>query len=138
MDHFYIIQEKTTRPNHLAGEITIQQFEADVLLDPVHHLKTYLERVRDIRTSESLWVTINKPHGGASKGTLASWLNKVISSSEQSGSAGSTRSTSSSQAANRGVNMEEILKAGDWAHVSPFRTFYWRIETLTFQVAVLA
>jgi hypothetical protein len=89
------------------------------------------------RTSESLFVTLKKPHDSASAATIASWLKKVIDMSGQTGSGGSTRSVATSTAFRRGVPLETVLNAADWSRASTFRKYYWKSEPVSFDRKVL-
>ena len=129
--------EKTTRPEHLAQVISLNSFEQDVRLDPVSYLCHYVNRTKELRDSESLFVTLVRPHKAASRATLASWIQQVLVHSGQSGSGGLTRSTVTSHAVHRGVSLKDVLKAGDWAQASTFRDFYLREDDSSFQQAVL-
>ena len=116
--------------------IEVSRFQ-DPVLDPVEHLRTYLQTTSGLRKTDSLFVTSVRPYKAASKQTLAGWLRQVIAHSGQSGSAGSTRSIATSRAASRGASLEAIVQAGDWANASTFQKHYWRRETPSFQTAVL-
>ena len=70
--------------------------------------------------------------------TIAGWMKNVIKQSGQHGTAGSTRSVSTSNALSRGVTLDKILKAGDWARVSTFKRFYYKAIPVTLQAANLA
>ena len=68
--------------------------------------------------------------------TVAQWMKKVIDLSGQSGTAGSSRSVASSNAMCRGVTLDKIMKAGDWARASTFGKYYKAVP-LTLQSANL-
>ena len=86
-----------------------------VRIDPVAHLRHYVTRTAELRDSEAMFVTMVRPHGSASKATLASWIQQVLAHSGQRGTGGSTRSTAASHAAHRGARLEDVLLAADWA-----------------------
>ena len=129
--------EKTTRPEHLAQVITLEVYLEDVRIDPVAHLRHYVTRTAELRDSEAMFVTMVRPHGPASKATLASWIQQVLAHSGQRGTGGSTRSTAASHAAHRGARLEDVLLAADWASASTFRSFYLQEEPDSFQQVVL-
>ena len=102
------------------------------------HLKAYLERTSLLRgKEESLFITIRKPYTKASATTIARWVKAVIDQSGETGTGGSTRSTSTSTALSKQVTLEKIVKAGDWARVSTFKRHYYRAVPLTVQSANL-
>lgn len=118
--------EKTTRPGHIGGPIVIESYNKSPEICPVFYMKAYLKRTASIRSSDSVFVTVNKPHGEASPATICRWLKSVISLSGQEGSGGSTRSVSTSTGVGRGVTIDSIVKAGDWARSRTFRQHYYR------------
>ena len=124
--------EKHSRPDFIGSPIEIKALE-DSNVCPVAHLQTYLSRTKSLRQSDSLFVTLNKPHKEAAVATIASWVKSVISQSGQSGTGGSVRSVATSSAFCRGVSLEKILKAGDWSRVSTFKRFYYKSVPLTLQ-----
>ena len=128
---------KTTRPEHLAQVITLEAYLEDVRIDPVAHLRHYVTRMAELRDSETMFVTMVRPHGPASKATLASWIQQVLAHSGQRGSGGSTRSTAASHAAHCGARLEDVLGAADWASANTFRSFYLQEEPVSFQQVML-
>ena len=91
-----------------------------------------------LRQSESLFVTLVEPHKAAAVATIAGWLKAVITQSDQQGTAGSTRSVSSSNALSKGVTLEKVMKSGDWARASTFSRFYYKPVPVTLQSANLS
>ena len=118
--------EKTTRPGHMGGPIMIEAYNEAPEVCPVFYVKAYLKRTEKIRTGTSFFVTVNKPHKQASATTIYRWLKVVITQSGQLGSGGSTRSVSMSTAVGRGVTIDSIVKAGDWARARTFRQYYYK------------
>ena len=118
--------EKTTRPGHTGGPIMIEAYNEAPEVCPVFYVKAYLKRTEKIRTGTSFFVTVNKPHKQASATTICRWLKVVITQSGQLGSGGSTRSVSMSTAVGRGVTIDSIVKAGDWARARTFRQYYYK------------
>ena len=129
--------EKESGPEHIAPPIVLEAFFEDPRLCPVHYLKAYIRKTESFRKSDKLFVTMIAPHTGASTATIASWLVKVISQSGQSGTGGSVRSVSTTRAISRGVSLETVLSAADWARVSTFRRFYFKPAPLSFGDSVL-
>ena len=118
--------EKNTRPGHTGGPIVIEAYNRSPEICPVFYVKAYLKRTASLRSSDSVFVTVNKPHKQASPTTICRWLKSVISLSGQEGSGGSTRSVSTSTAVGRGVTIDSIVKAGDWARSRTFRQHYYK------------
>ena len=118
--------EKHSRLDKSFPPITLRTYNEDPRLCPVYYLKVYLKRTESLRSTESVFVTITRPHGAAAVTTLLRWLKSVISQSGQLGSGGSVRSVTTSTAIGVGVTMEKVLEAGDWSRASTFRNFYYK------------
>jgi hypothetical protein len=129
--------EKQSRVGHIAPPLEIDSYRSEDI-DPVTYVKEYILRTKSLRKAANLFVTIQKPHAAAKKSTIASWISKVISMSGQAGSGGSVRSVASSQAVSRGVTLEKVLEAGDWARESTFRRFYFKPAPLSFVEGVMS
>ena len=118
--------EKHSRLDQSFPPITLRTYNEDPRLCPVYYLKAYLKRTESLRSSESVFVTIPRPHGAAAVATLLRWLKSVISQSGQHGPGGSVRSVTTSTAIGVGVTIEKVLEAGDWSRASTFRNFYYK------------
>ena len=71
-----------------------------------------MKRTESLRSSESVFVTISRPHGAAAVATLLRWLKSVISQSGQHGPGGSVRSVTTSTAIGVGVTIEKFWRLG--------------------------
>ena len=130
--------EKTTRPGHTGGPILIETYNVAPEICPVFYVKAYLKRTELIRSGGSFFITVNKPHKEASAATICRWLKRVITLSGQVGSGGSTRSITTSTAVGRGVTIDSIVTAGDWARARTFRQHYYKpVPVNDLQSAVL-
>ena len=129
--------EKTEGLSHCSPPLVLSAFTEDPRLCPVHYLRGYLRRTKDLRTSDRLFVALTAPHGAVSVSSVTRWLKKTISLSGQDGSGGSTRSASGSQAIMNGASLKAVLDAGDWARASTFKKFYYKPTGLSFQEIVL-
>ncbi len=111
--------------------------EADpalALLCPVRALGIYVDRTRNFRSSEQLFVC----HGGQQKGKavskqrLAHWIVDAVALAYQSQGkpcplgvrAHSTRSVASSHALVHGASLADICRAAGWATPNTFKRFY--------------
>ena len=110
----------------------MDSFKHDIRIDPVYHLKCYIERTSSIRKSDDLFITHNAPHGQATVITIARWIAQVISMWGQTGSGGSTRSVSTSYALAKGASLADILDAGNWTRETTFKKFYYQPVPLSF------
>ena len=86
----------------------------------LYYTKVYLRRTAQLRSSDSLIVTLNRPHGRAAKSTIRSYVISALESAGVSATPGSTRSASSSRARSMGAPMSSILEAGDWSGAGVF------------------
>ena len=90
-------------------------------------LKEYLCRTKDLRSSDNLFVSLNKPHKTVTKQTISRWILCVLKSAGidvNKYSSHSTRGASVSKAMSRNVPIDEILKTGGWKNVNTFTKFY--------------
>jgi hypothetical protein len=79
-----------------------------------------------------LFITYIKPHGRASKDTIARWIKTVLSLSGIDISvfkAHSTRSASKSAASELGVPITDILSTVGWSSDCTFTTHYNKVVT---------
>ena len=103
------------------------EFPDERKLCPVETLKAYERRTLPLRKetskSNSLFISVRKPHRPVKPATLGRWLKAVLS---QAGintdvfSAHSTRGASTSKAKRAGVSLGDIIKAANWSSVSTF------------------
>ena len=124
--------------------IEVQSFPADLRLCPVNYLKAYLNRTRQVRSTQALFVTTTKPHGKAAMATMSRWVKvglNLAGINTTKFSPGSTRAASANRALNQGVSIEKILSQGCWAQETTFSKWYKK-ETQkkvpSFQSAVLS
>ena len=115
---------KTSRHGHHASTIAFQAFPPDERRCPLAALQAYCsltERYR--RQPGPLFLTSRRSFGPASKDTLARWVKITLAEAGIDVSrftAHSTRSTSTTAARLRGVDLARILAAGHWTRTSTF------------------
>lgn len=95
-------------------------------------LRKYLNKTEPLRKqdTQNLFITIKKPHHNATAQTISRWLKNVL---RKSGidtsifSSHSTRHSSTSTAARRGINIDQIRTCAGWSNTSSvFAKFYQR------------
>lgn len=102
----------------------------DVRICPVACLKIYIDKTKEIRLQncDQLLISFVKPHGQVTSQTISRWLCTVLKLAGidvKEFSAHSYRHAASSTAANRGVNVDVIMKSVGWSATSKtFATFY--------------
>lgn len=93
-------------------------------------LEQYVEVTKLIRQSDSLFISVNKPHGSVSTQTISRWLVKVLGLAGIDVSkytAHSYRMTGSSQALQKGVQANVVMASVGWSRRSnTFARFYQR------------
>ena len=121
---------KQSRQGKLLMEYFFASFTDNKELCPVETLRQYQKVTASLRKeSTHLFVAIVKPHKPVEPCTIARCLKEVLKLSgfdTKIFMAHSTRSASSSAAADSGVTTNDILKAADWSSESVFRKFYYR------------
>ena len=120
---------KTTRPKFHQKPLEIER-NAEKKICPVVCLEDYLVRTKTLRgknNSDNLLICHSKPHGPASKDTVARWLKEVLPKAGIEGfDAHSFRSASSSSLLRKGVPLNTILEKGGWSNANTFHRFYNR------------
>ena len=98
---------------------------------PVRALKWYLDRTKEHRHHDQLFLTCKEQYTPASKDTISRWIVRAIKAAGDSAlmpdasvRAHDTRGVSSSWALFAGVSQEEILKAAYWNSPNTFISCY--------------
>lgn len=133
---------KQSRPGYHMKPFRLQQFDKDSNLCIVRSLKSYLSKTVAIRNDDKLFISLQAPHKGVSRGTISRWVKIVLQGAGiDTGqfSAHSTRAAASSTALAKGLPLSTILKAVGWSQDSTFRKFYNKPvdDSLIFQNSVL-
>ena len=119
---------KQGRPGFKLDMIVLKKYPVDRRICIYHYMVSYLKRTLDIRGVEkSLFLTTKKPFKKASLNTMSRWLKNVLSLAGIDTSlftAGSIRSASTSKARDKGVPIDDLMKAGGWTQASTFVKYY--------------
>ena len=118
--------EKHDRPGYKSTPLIIDAFLQDHLLCPFLCLRDYLERTKELRTSDCLFVTSRRPFSKATPATLARWVKSAIIQSGQWGTGGSARGVVTSTVLTLGETLGEVMMAADWTRSSTFTKFYYK------------
>lgn len=132
---------KNSRTNHPGRELSFHAYLSDPRICVIKCRKQYVRRTAELRGSEQqLLISYKVPHKAIGSQTLSRWLRSLLTkagiSVDYTGH--STRSASTSQAANAGVPMELILAAADWSSATVFNKHYHKKTQNTFADAVLS
>ena len=117
----------TPGPVFLPSMSSASSVREDRLVCPVRALKWYLEKTKNLRTSEALFILPRSPYSRVSKDTISRWLVRIILPFADPGErirAHDVRAHSSSLAWFRGVSLQDILKAAAWKSPSSFVSCY--------------
>lgn len=122
---------KTSKPRTTSPTLVLPFF-TDSIICPARSVLAYIKQIKPLRGNvAALFITAKKPHRAASTQTISRWLN--IDFLSQCGvdisvfSAHSTRHSSTSAAARKGVSYENIRIAAGWSDKSKtFANFYQR------------
>ena len=109
----------------------LSSIEEDKLWCPVRALKWYLNRTKERRKFEQLFLTCKEPFTPASKDTVSRWIVRAIKAAGQTAlvtdsapHAHETRGVSTSWAMFAGISQEEILQAAFWSTPNTFISCY--------------
>ena len=122
--------KKQCRPGHMFEEMFIPKYDKDRLLDPIRAIKMYLQRVKNRRLHDGLFITFGKGKRAgqdATAQTISRWVRAVIQLANPGATgvkAHSTRAVSTSLAFKQGVSLDAIMKAADWSLASTFANHY--------------
>ena len=133
---------KHTRPGKHLDLLTIKAYAPDRRLCPVTVLVEYLNRTKELRTHENLFIAIIKPHGQITGATYARWIKSVMIYSgidTKLFTAHSTRGAAASRASLDNVPLTTIFKTAGWSANNTFATYYNKpiSEQGTFAVSIL-
>ena len=124
---------KGSKPHRPHLEIILPSFPPDASLCVAFYLKRYIDVTSSKRNNSSsrnfLFISYIKPHKAVKTSSISRWLKKVLRLSGMDTSqfsAHSTRSASSTLAANCGVSISDTMKVADWSKAGTFKKFYQR------------
>ena len=111
---------------------------------PVETLRSYIDRTSANRPpgpDSMLFISLVAPFRAVTGNSIGRWIKTFLKSAgvdTEIFSAHSTRSAASSLAVSKGISIDKILQAGNWATQTTFSRFYNREQTTTFAASVLA
>ena len=118
---------KTDRQTHLGPPILIRRLLDDSAVCPVASLEAYLSHRRSLNSShDHVFCGFREPYEKLSASSFADRISWCLREAGITAPPGSTRATSVSDAFRRGVDISEILRAGDWSGAATFYRHYLR------------
>ncbi|CAB3979363.1 Integrase recombinase xerD-like [Paramuricea clavata] len=122
------VHVKQSRPGHPARKIYLPAYPVNRKLCVVTTVRAYRARTIAIRQFLKLLLALIAPHAPISSQTVSRWLRNILKLAEinPTFTGHSTRSASTTAAAEAGIPLELILEAADWSSAGTFRAHYLR------------
>ena len=118
---------KQSRPGKPQPVLVLPAYPADRRLCVVTYLREYLERTKNIRNSNRLFVSYCKPHNSITIATLSRWVRNTLQAAGIDTNVfkmHSTRVASTSAAKAINVPVDTIMKTAGWSQQCTFRKYY--------------
>ncbi|XP_060604884.1 uncharacterized protein LOC132757584 [Ruditapes philippinarum] len=132
---------KQSKPGLHVKPMQIRRYFNDPKLCLVNTLETYIIITSKLRGTElKLFISTVKPFKAVTKTTVARWIKQLM---QQSGidvnkfGVHSCRAASTSAAANRGVQIDSIMKAAGWSSAKTFALYYNKTVEQSFSDVIL-
>ena len=130
---FTVVQLTKTRRLGTPKKVFYATFRDNNELCPVTVLRLYMdktaEQTAELASPKPMFLTSRKPFRQARPGTIGHWIKDVLLMAgvdTETFSAHSTRSASTSWAAAKGIQINDILKAANWSSQTTFEHYYFR------------
>lgn len=126
----YTSMLKTSGPMYHLSDVVIDAFTVDPSLCLVETLSHYLERTKNLRKCESLFVSFVKPHNKVSRDTVSRWVKQMMiltGIDVNTFTPHSTRAAATSAAKRAGVPIQDIMRNAGWTNSLTFLKFYDKI-----------
>jgi integrase len=117
---------KNSRPGHPPRKFYLPSFPQDSTICVVRVLRAHTLRTGNIRKARKLLVSYIAPYDSVSSQTVSRWLTQTIhlAGIALDFTGHSTRSASTSAAADAGLSLDLIVEAGDWSSAKVFEKHY--------------
>lgn len=119
---------KTSKPGQPATLITVQEFNKEHGICPIHTLREYIKRTELLRGNyKQLFISFVRPHKPVSRDTISRWTKTVLKNSgidTTKFTSHSTRAATASKAKQKDVPLDVILSHVGWSTKSTFAKFY--------------
>lgn len=121
---------KTSRLGNRQPTLYLPYFNERVEICPANTLNCYIEKSKEFRKSEQLFIGIRKPHNRVTSQTISRWIKTTL---KDGGidvsvfSAHSTRHAATSKAFKQGISLDLIFKTAGWSgNSTTFARYYSR------------
>lgn len=122
---------KTSRPGTAQPVLYLPFFSQKPQICPAKALISYIDKTKNFRKSENLFISFRKPYGSVTSQSISRWIKCTLQASGVDVSifsAHSTRHASTSVAYSRGINVDLIRNMAGWSgNSTTFARFYNRI-----------
>ena len=118
---------KQSKPGRPQPDLILPSYPVDRRLRVTTYLREYLDRTKDIRNDNSLFISYCKPHGKISSATLTRWINIIMKAAGINTDVyktHSTRAASASAANSHSIPVDLILKTVGWSQECTFCSYY--------------
>ena len=130
-EYIFILSKhvKQSRPNYPVPPVIIPRYTPDEDICPLLCLEEYIERTKELRQDNVLFISTIKPHNPVGAQTMSRWIKTIL---EWAGidvtlfKPHSTRHAASTAALKASIPLDEILKKAGWSSAKTFRRFYFR------------
>ena len=120
---------KQSRPNYPVPPVVIPRYIPDEDICPLLCLEEYIERTKELRQDNVLFISTIKPHNPVGAQTMSRWIKTIM---EWAGIGVTlfkphfTRHEASTAAFQASIPLDDILKKAGWSSAKTFRRFYFR------------
>ena len=124
----FAVKLKTSKPGNTHMPIYVIKNNNNSKLCPYSSLSVYIERTKQIRASNKLWLGFVKPFKPITRPTVSRWIKSIMSEAgiDKQFTGHSTRSASTSKAFMAGLGINSIMKTAHWQKEGNFYKFYRR------------
>lgn len=126
----YTSMLKTSKPMYHLSDVVIDAFIINPSLCLVETLSHYLERTKNLRKCESLFLSFVKPHNKVSRDSASRWVKQMMilaGIDVNTFTPHSTRAAVTSAAKQAGVPIHDILRNAGWTNSLTFLKFYDKV-----------
>ena len=118
---------KTTKSGFHQSPIGFPEYAWNRKICIVTTITHYLEIKKDLRITDQLIISYNKPHKAVTRSSISRWCKVMLGKAgidNENYSSHSTRSSFTCKVKIKGLSLSELSKAVRWKQTSTFRHFY--------------
>ena len=118
---------KVSKRSRKVHPISVINYTPEPSLNPLQLLDEYITSTTEIRTTDYLFVSLQKPHKNITRDTISRWIKEVLKSvgiDTNAFTAYSTKHAAATKANKQGVSINDILHMAGWENEQTFQRFY--------------